>query len=180
MFDLFGEYKTLARDTLFAPFHLIDLSQIPDTQLEKYFWSGVLTRTMKHIYERDLLPFFKKALIKDLQIIEKEGKEDYISLIVTYVTVAGEMSDSKEFLNILENGLSEKTREGVMTVAEQLRQEGWLAGIAESEAKEARGKVEGKIEALRTMALKLLREGMSIDRVAELTELSEDDIEKIE
>ena len=54
-----------------------------------------------------------KRVIKILQIIEKEGKKDYIFLIVTYMTIAGETREIKDFLNILENSLSEKTGEGI-------------------------------------------------------------------
>ena len=51
IFDLFGESELLARQLLFKPFHLIDLSQIPDDTLKENAWAGVLGFMQKKFSE---------------------------------------------------------------------------------------------------------------------------------
>lgn len=55
-----------------------------------------------------------------------------------------------------------------MTLAEKYRQKGKLEG-----------KLEGELKALHKMALKFLNRGMSADQVAEMTELSLEEVQKL-
>ena len=49
LFDLFGEQQPLAKDVLFRPFTLIDLTQISDDVLKKMQWVGIMGLVQKHI-----------------------------------------------------------------------------------------------------------------------------------
>lgn len=59
IFDLFGNDKGLAQDIFWNPYQLIDLSKIPDEELKNYLWSGIIMKTMKHIFDNNFLPFLK-------------------------------------------------------------------------------------------------------------------------
>lgn len=49
MFALFDDPASLAKQTLFNPFQLIDVSQIPDKSLKQDTWRGLMEYCMKHI-----------------------------------------------------------------------------------------------------------------------------------
>jgi predicted transposase/invertase (TIGR01784 family) len=160
IFDLFGNQKQLAEDILYRPYQLIDLKQIPDNKLKAQLWFGVLGRIMKHIYSKDVLPYFR-GIMPELKIIENYGNNDYTYIIISYLFEVGEVPDKNEFIKTVKTGLS-VDEEKVMTLAEQFKAEG-----------KAEGRVEGEITALRKMALKMLNEGLDSKKVAKLTEISE-------
>ncbi|MBS3028177.1 MAG: hypothetical protein HCA25_14130 [Dolichospermum sp. DET50] len=56
-------------------------------------------------------------------------------------------------------------------------QEGEAKGKAEGKAE---GKVEGKAETTRKLALNLLRIGMNLEQIAEVTELSLEEVQALE
>lgn len=51
-----------AKETLFGPYKLIDLTQIDDEQLKEQLWLGIMMRTMKHIWDKDIFPFLKETI----------------------------------------------------------------------------------------------------------------------
>jgi len=57
--------------------------------------------------------------------------DDMMPMVLKYLLVAGEQWDRSEFFNIIYKGLPRPMEENVMTIAEQLRQEGHQKGIEE-------------------------------------------------
>jgi len=86
LFDLFGDKKELAKDILWQPYRLIELSKIPDDKLKEFLRYGVIARTMKYIYQKDFLPILKD-LINDLRHIETFGDMNYIYTILSYILI---------------------------------------------------------------------------------------------
>src|SRR3989338_684642 len=75
LFDLFSkEDRTIAKKTLFSPYHLIDLTQVSDEELKKELWYGTAARVLKHIHDEDINSFFNK-IVGSLKIIEAHGEE---------------------------------------------------------------------------------------------------------
>jgi predicted transposase/invertase (TIGR01784 family) len=181
LFDLFGDKKELAKDILWQPYKLIDLSKIPDKHLKQYLRYGVIARTMKHIYERDFLPVLKE-LIEDLRTIEGLGDIDYIYKLLSYIIEAGEL-DKQEFIETVKTGLTQVNEVNVMTLAEQFRQEGYERArimLAEQFKKEGilEGEQRGEQKALKNVAVRLFNQGMTTIQVANITGLSIWEIEK--
>jgi len=192
LFDLFGskEERELAKDILWQPYRLIDLSKISDEKLKEFLRYGVIARTMKHIYQRDFLPILKD-IIKDLRDIEAIGEKSYIYAILSYIVEAGEVS-KQEFIETVKTGLSQVNEVNIMTLAEQFRQEGYekaKAVLAEQFMREGEqrgiekgkleGRQEGEQEALKAVAIKLFSQGMTIPQVANITGLSVWDVEQL-
>lgn len=191
IFDLFGGNKELARSILLQPYQLIDLSKISDEKLKEFLRYGVMARTMKHIYEKDFLVFLRD-MIGDLKAVEGFGEMDYIYTVLSYIVQAGEIRDQQEFIKIVETGLTKINRGDIMTLADQFRQEGKQEGKQEGrqegillglekgiEKGIEKGKLEGKAEALKTFALNLFGQGMTIAQIAKLTGLSVWDVEQL-
>ena len=100
LFDLFEDQRELAKNILFGPYQLIDLTQISDHKLKEYLRSGIMAGTMKHVPEKDIL-LFLKDILKDLQIIEKEDGTEYIIKIFKYVVKTGEIKNQNEFIQTI-------------------------------------------------------------------------------
>jgi predicted transposase/invertase (TIGR01784 family) len=177
LFDLFGDKKELAKDILWQPYRLIDLSKIPDEKLKEFLRYGVIARTMKHIYEKDFLPALKN-LINDLKDIETQGEMNYIYTILSYIIEAGEL-DKQEFVKTVKTGLTQVNEVNIMTLAEQFRQEGKQECIALAEQRKQEGLREGEQKALRNIAIKLFSQGMTIPQIATITGLSVWNVEQL-
>jgi len=163
IFDLFGDHKKLAEDTFYSPYQLIALKEIPDDKLKAQLWFGVLGRIMKHIYSKNVLPYFRDVM-PELKIIENSGNSEYTYRIISYLFEKGEVLDQNEFIETLKTGLSVE-EDKIMTLAEKFRAEG-----------EARGEARGEEATLQRMALKMLNKGIATDQVVELTEISEKEV----
>ena len=166
LFDLFGNSKDLARDTLLSPCQLIDLSQVSDEALKHYLWFGTAALIAKHIHDPDILPLFK-TLLQALRYLANQGEESYIYTVITYVVEAGEVSDKQDFLHAIK--ALEVIDEGkLMTLAEQFRQEGYQKGMQQGAEKTAH-----------TIAFKGLKLGLGLEQVSQMTGLSLHEVEEL-
>ncbi len=64
------------------------------------------------------------------------------------------------------------TQKGILFAAERAREEGKEAGYAE-------GRAEGRVEGLRESAIKMLKAGVDVDFIQEMTGLSHDEINNL-
>ena len=178
IFDLFEDDKKLAQDILWQPFKLIDLSTIPDDKLKSSLRYGVAGYVMKHIFEQDILPVLKEA-VKHLRPIEKSGEYSYIYKVLSYIVEASEIK-TQDFIDTVKAGLITINEEKIMTLAERWRQEGEQRGIEKTmvlaEQWKREGIERGKLEALKTTTVKLLDQGLDINRIADITGLSVSEI----
>jgi predicted transposase/invertase (TIGR01784 family) len=183
LFDLFGEHKNLAKKTLLEPFDLLDLSQIPDEDLKQKIWSGMMELSLKHISERNLVPFVE-SVIKLIRQIEQEGGAEYIRTIFYYFFLVGEVKNTEALKHVIHDQLSPKLEKNIMTIAEQFKEQGRqeAMAIAQQWKEEAlqigeqKGKQEGRQEAMQEFASRLLKENMLDDKIAALTGLPLDAI----
>lgn len=114
------------RDVLWQPYPLIDLSKKSDEKLKEFLKYGIVARTMKYIYEEDCL-IILRDIIGDLSTIETSGEMDYIYKVLSYIVEAGEI-DKQEFIKVVKSSLTKVNEAGVMTLADQFRQEGRQEG----------------------------------------------------
>lgn len=181
IFDLFGERKELARDLMFKPFELINLSKISDEKLKEKLMYGIVAYAMKHVYGRNLLQVVKDILNQAKRLdLEKDDENDYLCSVLLYLMEAGE-ADRQEFIKVVNRaGLPTINEEKIMTLAEQFRQEGEQKGRQEGlllglekgmekgiEKGMEKGMEKGKID----VAINLFRNGMDIAQVAKFTGL---------
>ena len=116
--------------------------------------------------------------------------EDYghrsIRVMLRYMTDYSGLDKEPFFDKILKN--QPKLREDVMTVAEQLRQEGKSLGVQEGlekgilqglERGMQQGMLQGRLDEKKATALNMLKDGVNINRVAVYTGLSVNEIESL-
>lgn len=167
IFTLFESQITLAQKILLKPFQLIDLNTIPDEELRDHAKAALLEWALKHIYERDILPYIHDiiTIIKDLAL-RKHDK--HFAHFVYYIISSMNIPKSEQFVEILVSELPEELGETVMTIAEQLIQKGRMEGREE-------GREEGQIQII----LKMIRSGMQMHIISEITGFSIVQLEKI-
>lgn len=179
IFDLFAKNKTLAEEFMFKNFRLVDISQIPDTELKEHIWAGTLQFFLKHAQDRKVVDkeqaqFFIKKLRWQKGI-------NYIQLTIKYACEVRNIEEKSFFDTMVQETLSLETGEKIMpTIAEYYRQEGVEKGLA-------RGKQEGLVQGIEKglvqgkqgVAINLLNRGFSIAEVAELTGLAFSEITQL-
>ncbi len=137
------------------PFQLIDLGRIDDEELKRHAWVGVMEFVLKHIYARDVLPYLQD-IAELLRRIAQSGGRDYVSIVLQYALERGELKNKQAFFELINTQISSEVGEKVMTLAEQLIDEGMT-----------KGRQEGKLE----VAERLLSEGIELTFVAKMTGL---------
>lgn len=177
IFDLFEPVsQELARDIFMQPFELIEINQIPDEEMKQRVWLGILELSMKHIFARDILPCLNDMLSL-LQKAEDLRGAGYVQTALTYLFITGEVKDKQLFLETIQTGLSPETKGAIMTIAEQFAAEGMekgiQLGIQQGEQQGIKKGIEkGDIGARRRIAKKSLREGLPLEAVSRITDLS--------
>lgn len=141
-------------------FPLVDVTVIPDDEIMTHRSMAALTLLQKHIHRRDLSELLDR-LAATLLTGHLTGHQ-LISLI-NYLIQAGETDDAEAFVRNLAQKVPQH-EEALMTIAQQLEQKGI-----------EKGRQEGKLE----IADKLLKKGMELKSVKELTGLTDEELAKI-
>jgi predicted transposase/invertase (TIGR01784 family) len=69
LFELFGEHHDLAKSIFLQPFKLIDVGQVPDSELQTSYLSGTMEFIFKHILKREILEYLEQ-IKEPLQILD--------------------------------------------------------------------------------------------------------------
>jgi len=168
------DHRQLAEDILTSPFQLVDLSTVEDEQMRQHIWSGLMELAMQANlarYREDLESLAKKlsSLFKEIEF--EQGGYDFIKEIVWYTTGIGDMKSQNpdEYLKILAQELSEQTRGDMMTLAERFEKRA-----------EERGIEKGIVKGMKRTALKMLSRKMDIQSVSDITDLSIEELRKLQ
>lgn len=152
---------------------LINVHDIPDEELKKKTWAGILQFFMKHIHEQDLLKRWYEVADLLPKIAQMNIGIDYLELILTYTLIKIEKNDKIELEKMLKSRLNTELGEKLMTsLAHHWKEEGLQQGIQQGmQIGEAKGKYE--------VAKNMLAAGSDSDFIAKVTGLSIDEINKL-
>lgn len=168
IFDLFGDDKKFAQETLLKPFQLIDFNKLDEKKLEPFLYNLLLVKTMRSVRNCGLLLLLTNML-PYIQELAQRNKNEYIHTIMNYVFEVCGVSSKQELKDIekLFSDVSIKKCEVEMkTYADILRQQGREKGLE-----------EGKKEAMKQVAMILLKKHRPIGEIAEVTGLRKTEIE---
>ncbi len=172
--DVYDEfsYPEMARELVFKPFRLIDLTIFSQEALEKHGLAAVMEILLKHYQAKDFINKLKQIVQSDIFVhtVHQMGGA-YFNDVLHYMFYSNgeEKSPSADTLvDVLVEALPDK-REAIMTFAEQLEQKGEQKGRQEGLQK---GRQESKIE----IAKKMLTEGFDISIVKKVTELTDEEM----
>ncbi|MGJ0192694.1 Rpn family recombination-promoting nuclease/putative transposase [Pantoea sp. RRHST58] len=160
--DAFSD-PTLAEKVYSNPFPLVDVTVIADDEIAEHRSMAALTLLQKHIHQRDLSEVMDR--LASVLLAGWLSSSQIISL-VHYIVQAGETADASAFVRELAQRIPQQ-EDALMTIAEQLRQEGRKEG-------ELKGKLEGKMEVARSLLkMKLTREA-----ILQATGLTEEELNR--
>ncbi|QXD01001.1 Rpn family recombination-promoting nuclease/putative transposase [Klebsiella sp. PL-2018] len=154
----------LARRLYTQPFPLADITVIPDEALLQHRSVALLSLVMKHIRTRDLMLYLKDIVM--LVTLGTMTEEQFLT-IINYILQSGEKTQSRAFLEQLIREIPQH-EEGLMTIAEQLREEGKLQGIQ-----------QGIQQTAESIARNLLASGVPVETVKQATGLSLQQLEQL-
>ncbi len=181
--DLFGDY-TLAEQSLAKPVHLVDVTTIPDEVIMQHKLIGLLELVQKHIKDNDisLIGSNLKQLIMNITNQEdiNSGLLRYIKVNLYYIILLGNIERPNEFLNQLKD--VPIMRGKIMgTLAHKFEEDGIQKGLQQGIQKGLEQGIQtGKLELAKSMALKMLQDGMCCSTIAKYTELSIEEVKNLD
>lgn len=127
IFDLFGESVDLAKECMFKPFHLVDLSQIDDEILLSQFLIGAIEFVWKHAQNMDVIELMQR--FSDLLLLTKEPWLHKLRLnLLKYILEVNKHTDDQTIERVIQM-LPESNGVENRSIADYLRQQGFEKGI---------------------------------------------------
>ncbi len=161
--DCFADPE-LAESVYRQAFPLVDITAMPDNAIVTHQRVALLELVMKHIRTRDMLELAEEIarLLNQWTLPQEQFRS-----LMYYIVGRGETSDTKQFLHTIA-AQTQDYREDVMTIAEQLRQEG-----------EQKGRQEGRQETRIQIARQLLANGVDRAVVRLSTGLTDSELDNL-
>ncbi|EAA7241732.1 Rpn family recombination-promoting nuclease/putative transposase [Salmonella enterica subsp. salamae] len=155
----------LARRIYSQSFTLVDITAITDDEIMRHRSMAALTLIQKHIRQRDLTQLLDK--LASLLIQNHMSRQQVIAL-VNYMLQAGEAQDARTLLYEMAQRAPQYGDE-LMTLAEQLKQEGRIEGMQ-----------TGEREASRKIARAMLEKGIPMADIIEMTGVSAEELPSLQ
>ncbi|WP_375333726.1 Rpn family recombination-promoting nuclease/putative transposase [Candidatus Tisiphia endosymbiont of Xenochironomus xenolabis] len=180
IWNLFS-HPDLARGFWTNDCQLINVHDIPDEELKKKIWSGILLFFLKHIHERQLLKRWQEISYLLPKLSKITIGHDHIRNLLSYTLTFIEQNDKIELEKILKNNLTKEKGEELMpSIAQVWKEEGIQIGLQDGiKIGEAKGRAEGRAEAMKVIAKTMLLKHNTINEIIELTGLSKKQIERL-
>lgn len=163
----------LARRIYSQDFTLVDITAIADDEIMRHRSMAALTLIQKHIRQRDLTQLLDKlaSLLTQNHI---SGQQ--VIALVNYMLQAGEAQDARTLLYEMAQRAPQYGDE-LMTLAEQLKQEGRIEGIQQGMRQ---GMQTGEREASRKIARAMLEKGIPEADIIEMTGISAEELPSLQ
>ena len=175
LWELFA-YSTLAKKAMTHDYHLINLNDMNDSDIDYEKHLSFVLYTLKHIHDRDTLKMLEKAMQKCTKALIIDKGKDYVhTKLILWYNDRKIPLEKKQMLEqlIIDNLQKEDTDNIMRTIADTYIEEGINKGIAIGEARGANTKT---LE----IARRMLQENTDIKFISSVTGLSTDDILKIQ
>lgn len=162
-------------------FPLVDITVIPDDEIMRHRSMAALTLIQKHIRQRDLTRFLDK--LAGLLTRNHISGQQVIAL-VNYMLQAGEAQDARTLLYEMAQRAPQYGDE-LMTLAEQLKQEGRIEGIQQGMQQGMQqglqqGIQTGERETSRKIARAMLEKGIPAADIIEMTGVSAEELPSLQ
>ncbi|HEB1787551.1 TPA: Rpn family recombination-promoting nuclease/putative transposase [Escherichia albertii] len=169
-FDMFYSPE-LAWRVYNNPFPLVDITITPDDEIMQHRRIAILELLQKHIRQRDLM-----LLLEQLVTLIDEGYTSGSQLVAmqNYMLQRGHTEQADLFYGVVRD--RESGGESMMTLAQWFEEKGIEKGI---QLGRQEGRQEARQEVSQEFALRFLSKGMSREDVAEVTNLSLAEIDKL-
>ena len=166
----------LAKKLYTGDFPLVDVTVLPDDEIMQHKRIALLELVQKHIRHRDMLEFTEQLVTL---LLSGYTTEIQVRSLMSYMVQVGETHDLNTLITTLASQVPEHEAT-LMTIAEQLRQEGEARGIQLGEARGIQlGETKGRQDALNEMARNMLLNGIDRKTVMNVTGLTNDELSQL-
>ena len=188
IFALFGEQAALARELLYSPYQLIDVNRVSQATLQQQHLAGIIQAAFQHQTMVDIAGFLDSMFCWINQLKEDIEDSQLGQSLIKYLLEALDLDDEQLIIEKAVQHLSEPIRGEAMSLAEKLEKRGYERGVnlakkleQQGEKRgEKRGYEKGRQEELHNMAKRLLKKGLSMAEIAELTGLPQTTIQQLQ
>jgi len=167
-FDGFGEQKKLAKNILTTPFQLASITGVSQQQLEKHPLAGTLSRIYQMAFARDIISELN-SLRKQIWSIDEQHGSDLILAMLEFILYKAEKGDAYAIIEAVQAIVSDETGEKVMTLSEQLINDGIQQGMQQGMQQ---GIKKGMEQEKLIIAKQMLLEGIKTNTILKITGLS--------
>ena len=158
-------------------FPLVDITVIPDDEIMRHRSMAALTLIQKHIRQRDLTRLLDKLAIL---LTRNHISGQQVIALVNYMLQAGEAQDARTLLYEMAQRAPQYGDE-LMTLAEQLKQEGRNEGIQQGiQQGMQQGIQTGEREASRKIARAMFEKGIPAADIIEMTGVSAEELPSLQ
>ena len=191
--DAFEDQK-LARQFLFKPFSLLDLTVLDDEELVRDIWTACPNMILKHIRDEDFSPIALK-LIGPMSKLSAQGGEILLEIVVESIVRYTNISDGDQLLEITKQAskeIGEKMASAAQAWLEQGEQRGIEKGMSLGRQEgmnlgEQRGiekgmnlgEQRGRDAALKEMVIKLVNKNVDLDTISSTTGMSPAQVQEL-
>ena len=178
--DLFDEFSdsSLARELMFKPFTLVDLTSKSNEELLRSNWSGLLKMLLKHMRERDFLHMIEQLKQSFVYLYAHDGKtlaENMLECILRCTNI----SDDHKLIEMVKEAVPE-AGEDLMTVYEKWTNEGIQKGIQKGmDLGRQEGIDAGRNLEKENLIRNMLVEKMGVSRIAQLVKADINEVEAV-
>ena len=169
------ENPALAQEMMFKPFKLVDLSVMNDQEIAQHGLAALFEMLLKHHNTKALFNVFKYLVDSDLfsTTIDQVNNGNYVSDLLEYALNTGEerKHQVEEIITLLSDA-SPEYKDQIMTVADQLRQQGRHEGVILGEKK-------GIEKGIEKVARNMLADKEPIEKIMRATDLTEIQLQAI-
>jgi predicted transposase/invertase (TIGR01784 family) len=156
IFALFGQEEALAKTIFLQPFALVDVGELPDEEISKHQWAGLMELSLCRASVRNFTQEMQQLgfLFKELQI---KASDDIVKLVLKYELFKHDFCQStpQGYQELMLNVLPPEWESVAMNIAE--------AFVAEGEANALNNTRQ---------AIELMGKGVSLEEIAQQTGLA--------
>jgi predicted transposase/invertase (TIGR01784 family) len=180
IWDLFDN-SILTKEIWSNDLKVINVHDIPDDELKKRAWSGIMEFFLKHIHERELLNRWQEVAELLPQFAKVSIGFDYIETVLFYTLTKIKQDDRIELENLLVSKLNQDTGKKLMkSLAKHWEDEGIQKGIERGIQKgKSEGIQEGATNKAIEIATNMLRQNLDTKLISQVTGLSSEQINKL-
>lgn len=166
------------------PFHLVDLSQIPDEAITGTDKLRAIELIMKHIPDRNILAYLEQNMLQLLSRIIKIDKQLAL-ILLDYVFNVGDIDKEKPFYDFVAKAvapIASDVDEGIfMGLGERIEWKALRKGHRQGlQLGLQQGRQEGRQESLQEVAKRMLASGVELAFVSKITGLSQEELSRLQ
>ncbi|MFA0195155.1 Rpn family recombination-promoting nuclease/putative transposase [Vibrio sp. 10N.222.55.E8] len=157
-------------------FPLVDVTVISDDDIMQHRRIALLELVQKHARHRDIMDFLEPLVTL---LLTDYTTDKQVQSLMSYLLQVGETNNLEALITSLASSVP-KHEDTLMTIAEQLRQQGEQRGELRGRKEGIQlGEARGRQEALKEMARKMMRNGMDQQSITDVTGLTQDEIAQL-